>query len=90
MKRQPYAHYSREFKAEAICLALAGDKPANQFASELGICVNQIGKWKKQLENEALTGASDHAEPIVTAIRRPVGARSSVAVECLTWTVMPD
>ena len=56
MKRKPYKTYSREFKLEALRLATAGDKPATQVARELGIRVNQLGKWKKQLEKEAVTG----------------------------------
>jgi transposase len=56
MKR-PYTQYSREFKVEAVRMSEAGNKPATQVARELGIRVNQIGKWKKQIEREALTGA---------------------------------
>jgi transposase len=56
MKRKPYKTYSREFKVEALRLAAIGDKPATQVARELGIRVNQLGKWKAQLEREALTG----------------------------------
>ncbi len=56
MKRKPYQRYSREFKVEAIRLAEAGNKTATQVARELGIRVNQIGKWKQQLEREELTG----------------------------------
>jgi len=47
MKRKPYTQYSRKFKVEAIRVAAAGDKPATQVARELGIRVNQIGKWKQ-------------------------------------------
>jgi transposase len=57
MKRKTYKQYSREFKVEAIRLAEAGDKPATQVARELGIRVNQLGKWKQQLAREILTGA---------------------------------
>lgn len=57
MKRKPYKTYSREFKVEALRLAAIGDKPATQVARELGIRVNQLGKWKAQLDREALTGA---------------------------------
>ena len=57
MKRKPYKTYSREFKIEAIRLATSGDKPATQVARELGIRVNQLGKWKTQLAQEAITGA---------------------------------
>jgi transposase-like protein len=56
MKRKPYKQYSREFKVEAIRLAEAGNKTATQVARELGIRVNQISKWKVQLEREARTG----------------------------------
>ena len=56
MKRKPYKTYSREFKLEALRLATIGDKPATQVARSLGIRVNQLGKWKQQLEKEAETG----------------------------------
>lgn len=57
MKRKPYKTFSREFKVEALRLAATGNKPATQVARELGIRVNQLGKWKAQLEREAVTGA---------------------------------
>lgn len=57
MKRKPYKQYSREFKVEALRLAAPGDKPATQVARELGIRVNQLHKWKQQLQAEAATGA---------------------------------
>jgi transposase len=57
MRRKPYKQYSREFKVEAIRLAEVGDKTASQVARELGIRVNQIWKWKQQLELEARAGA---------------------------------
>ncbi len=56
MPRKPYTQYSREFKLEAIRLAEVGDKPATQVARELGIRVNQLGKWKTQFALEAQTG----------------------------------
>ena len=56
MRRKPYQQYSREFKREAIRLAEVGDKTASQVARELGIRVNQIWKWKQQLEREAASG----------------------------------
>lgn len=57
MTRKPYKQYSREFKVEALRLAGLGDKPATQVARELGIRVNQLQKWKLQLEKEEATGA---------------------------------
>lgn len=56
MNRQPYKQYSREFKIEALRLANTGDKPATQVARELGIRVNQLHKWKQQLEAEEARG----------------------------------
>lgn len=57
MRRKPYKQYSREFKQEAIRLAEVGDKTASQVARELGIRVNQLWKWKQQLEAEASAGS---------------------------------
>ena len=50
MSRKKYTRYSKEFKLEAIRLADESDKPVTQVARELGLRVNQIYKWKKQLE----------------------------------------
>lgn len=55
-ERKPYKQYSREFKLEAIRLAEVGDKTASQVARELGIRVNQLFKWRKQLEAEKTVG----------------------------------
>jgi len=56
MRRKPYKPYTREFRLEAIRLAEVGDKTASQVARELGLRVNQIWKWKQQLEREAVAG----------------------------------
>lgn len=50
MSKRKYKSYTKEFKLEAIRLAGASDKPVSQVARELGLRVNQIYKWKKQLE----------------------------------------
>lgn len=57
MARRAYRRFSKEFKLEAIRLADESGMPKAQVARELGIRVNQIGKWRKQLE-EQQTGAS--------------------------------
>lgn len=44
-----YRYHSHEFKLEAIKLLESSDKPVAQIARELGIRVNQIYKWRKQL-----------------------------------------
>jgi len=50
MSKRAYKTYTREFKVEAIRLAAESDKPVTQVARELGVRVNQIYKWRKQLE----------------------------------------
>jgi len=57
MARRAYRRFSKEFKLEAIRLAEESGKPKAQVARELGIRVNQIGKWRKQLEEQP-AGAS--------------------------------
>ena len=59
MSKRAYKTYSKEFKVEAIRLADESDKPVTQVARELGLRVNQIYKWRKQLEekqNSAFSG----------------------------------
>lgn len=48
-----YKQYTQEFKLEAIRLLNESDKPVVQVARELGIRVNQIYKWKKQLDEKS-------------------------------------
>jgi len=57
MARRAYRRFSKEFKLEAIRLSEESGKPKAQVARELGIRVNQIGKWRKQLEEQP-AGAS--------------------------------
>jgi transposase len=57
MARKEYKRYSREFKLEAVRLAEAGERPKAQIASELGIRVNQLRKWKLEFQKEEHTGA---------------------------------
>jgi transposase len=72
MAKRPYAKYSKEFKVEAIRLADESDKPVTQVARELGLRVNQIYKWRKQLEvkqDDAFPGKG-HASDKDDEIRR--------------------
>ena len=48
-----YRSYTQEFKLEAIRLMDDADHPAIQIARDLGIRVNQLYKWKKQLEDKS-------------------------------------
>lgn len=52
MSKRAYKTYTKEFKVEAIRLAAESDKPVTQVARELGVRVNQIYKWRKQLEEK--------------------------------------
>ena len=64
MNKRAYKTYSKEFKVEAVRLAAESDKPVTQVARELGLRVNQIYKWKKQLEekqDEAFSGKRGRA-----------------------------
>jgi transposase len=63
MSRQTYKAYTREFKLEAIRLAGESDKPVTQVAKELGLRVNQIYKWRKQLEEKQDQAFSGKAAP---------------------------
>ena len=59
MSRKKYQRYTPEFKREAIRLAEESEKPVTQVARELGVRVNQIYKWRKQVEEkqaEAFSG----------------------------------
>ena len=57
-----YQRYTQEFKLEAIRLLSEAEKPVAQIARELGIRVNQIYKWKKQLEEKSTNAFSRTAK----------------------------
>ncbi len=64
MTRKPYKRYTKEFKLEALRLADQSEKPVTAVARELGLRVNQIYKWKQQLESngsEAFPGKGRQA-----------------------------
>ncbi|HHD84366.1 MAG TPA: IS3 family transposase, partial [Campylobacteraceae bacterium] len=47
--------HSPEFKAKVALEAIKAEKTLSELASQFGVNVNQISKWKK----EALEGMSD-------------------------------
>ena len=61
-----YKRYTQEFKLEAIRLMSETDKPVVQLARDLGIRVNQIYKWKKQLEDKS-TNAFSRTRKVLNA-----------------------
>jgi len=50
MSKRTYRKYSPEFKREAVRLAEQADGPITQVARELGIRVNQIYKWRREIK----------------------------------------
>ena len=52
MRKRAYKTYTKEFKVEAIRLADQSDQPMTQVARKLGLRVNQVYKWPKQLEEK--------------------------------------
>ena len=52
MSKRTYRQYSSEFKREAVRLAEQADGPITQVARELGIRVNQIYKWRREIREK--------------------------------------
>jgi transposase len=72
-----YKRYTKAFKQEAVQLAETADRPVTQVARELGIRVNQIYKWKKEIEAKAGDafpgkGRQTGIQAEVTKLRREV------------------
>ncbi|MFT5140540.1 MAG: transposase [Lysobacterales bacterium] len=52
MSKRTYQQYSPEFKREAVRLAEQTDGPITQVARELGVRVNQIYKWRREINEK--------------------------------------
>ena len=52
MTTRKYRRFIKEFKLEAVRLAEESEQPITQVAQELGIRVNQLYKWKQQLNTK--------------------------------------
>lgn len=48
-------NYSASFKAKVALAALSGEKTMAELSSEYGIHQNLVSKWKKQLQNSAVS-----------------------------------
>jgi transposase-like protein len=58
--------YTKEFKAEAVALALRRDKPIRLVAKDLGINENVLYRWMKksqQAKESGLTAFPGHGRP---------------------------
>jgi transposase len=63
--KRTYQRYSPEFKREAVRQLTDTDKSCTQLARELGIRVNQLYKWKQQIDQsqaDAFPGSGRKAE----------------------------
>lgn len=66
MSKRTYRRFSKEFKLEAVRLAEESDNSVTQVARELDIRVNQIYKWKKELDTrqaKAFPGKGKQSSP---------------------------
>ena len=52
MNKRTYRQFSPEFKREAVPLVEKADSPITHVARKLGIRVNQIYKWRRQIKPE--------------------------------------
>jgi transposase len=77
MTKRTYRKFSPEFKCEAVRLAEQTDGPVTQVARQLGIRVNQIYKWRRQIkekQGDAFPGSGQRAakEDELIKLRREV------------------
>jgi len=75
MNKRTYRKFSPEFKREAVRLAERSDGPITQVASELGMRVNQIYKWRREMrekQDDAFPGSGRHraGETEIVRLRR--------------------
>jgi len=84
------AHFTKEFKLEAVRLMEEGKKPATEIARELGIRRNQLYKWKDMVDQsggEAFPGsgrrtAANNQSAEIVSLKRKL-AQSQEEVEIL-------
>lgn len=72
MSKRTYRTFSPEFKREAVRLAEQSDGPVTQVARELGIRVNQIYKWRRQIldqQDDAFPGRGRHRATETEVVR---------------------
>ena len=64
--------YTREFKVEAVRLITGQDLTIAQVSKDLGINANLLGRWKKELQADALQAfpGKGHVKPEEEELRR--------------------
>ena len=55
--------YSAEYKREAVGLAKSGTKPVSQVARDLGINVNVLSRWCRELAADEATAFQGQGKP---------------------------
>jgi transposase len=65
-------YYTREFKQEAVQLALNSDRSLPQIAAELGIPVSNLRHWKRAYQGDAQESfpGSDRLPPSEEEVRK--------------------
>ena len=65
--------YTEEFKREAVAMANQSGVTLKQLGEELGVNPNQIGRWRRELEDsksKAFPGQDRSRDEEVTALKR--------------------
>jgi transposase len=68
--------FSAEYKREAVAMLQAPGVRVSQIAAELGIGVNVLGRWRRELDKErdqAFPGHGRPREEELTLLRRELG-----------------
>ena len=63
-----FRHFDKEFKGQAIKLALTSSQPIAQTAKELGIPMNTLANWHRKAESGVLAGAQNYNPEIIAAL----------------------
>lgn len=62
--------YTKQFKAEAVALWEASDKPASAIEQELGITAGLLSRWRRKQRKQAQIGNGRQAdEPVDKRVR---------------------
>jgi transposase len=55
--------FSAEYKREAVAMLSAPGVSVSQIAAELGIAVNVLGRWRRELRQESAQAFRGHGRP---------------------------
>ncbi len=84
MSKQRRRRYDSEFKRRAVAFVLAGDKSVLQIATDLGIELSSLYRWKREYlagHDEAPPDVSATATELDEELRRIRGELASVRTQ---------